>query len=298
LKNEIILKNGTSECAIKKFIMEESSPEKPDLNLEQSKELKQKVFEKEIAFLWFLGQSKYFPRMLGFNVKSSAIVMRLYKFGSLKDFLSTNNRIGNPLILRILREVISGIKFMHDNDITHNDIKPGNILMDKDSSGQPSAVLSDFGNAMVLEGSSNQKVCNFKTDDIFSISVNYSSPESIIRSQGKVIATGMTFDDFKSNDIYSFAGIIYECLTGKCPWHEEKKTDDIIRQVKSGNSPVLLDDGIRRMAEDSYMQDVIHIMYECYKKNMKERPRASEILIKLNSFPKPKKYAEDYKALY
>ncbi len=43
--------------------------------------------------------------------------------------------------LRVLGNIASALAFVHENSITHNDIKPGNILF----SPARSAVLIDFG---------------------------------------------------------------------------------------------------------------------------------------------------------
>jgi serine/threonine protein kinase len=51
--------------------------------------------------------------------------------------------------LLIIRQIIEGIKYLHDNDIVHRDVKPENILM-TDLSPMARVVLTDFGSAKRL----------------------------------------------------------------------------------------------------------------------------------------------------
>lgn len=46
-----------------------------------------------------------------------------------------------PIVLRIARDVLQGLEYLHARNFFHNDIKPGNILLGR----QQQAMLSDYG---------------------------------------------------------------------------------------------------------------------------------------------------------
>ena len=48
-------------------------------------------------------------------------------------------------VLSIMRQYCSGIAYMHQAGFSHNDIKPGNVLLDVDVNGQLMPVVCDFG---------------------------------------------------------------------------------------------------------------------------------------------------------
>ncbi|GAB1344666.1 serine/threonine-protein kinase [Gemmatimonas sp.] len=101
--------------------------------------------------------------------------------------------------LRILREVSWGLAYAHARGVVHRDIKPDNILLDRDSGR---AVVTDFGIARdVAYASSLTLVGNVMG------SVHYMSPEQ---------AAGETIDG--RSDVYALGCLAYHLLTGSPPF--------------------------------------------------------------------------------
>jgi hypothetical protein len=100
-------------------------------------------------------------------------------------------------IVRILKDILSGLSYAHAEGITHRDLKPANIMLTK--KGQ--AILTDFGIAQIV-GNTQHTVSGALMGTL-----NYMAPEQGF--EGKC--------DSRS-DIYSLGIVLYEMLTGYTPY--------------------------------------------------------------------------------
>lgn len=104
-------------------------------------------------------------------------------------------------VVNIMRQIANALDFAHKNEIIHRDIKPGNIMIEGDTSR---AILMDFGLVMQAGTDNSTMGTAFGTP-------RYISPEQAISSQQAVPAS----------DQYSLAVIIYEMLTNKTPFDDD-----------------------------------------------------------------------------
>ena len=103
--------------------------------------------------------------------------------------------------LKYLRGIAAGLDYAHSMGIVHRDVKPGNVLLEKD--GTP--VLADFGLVKLLQGSSIQSMTGVTTG-----TPAYMAPEQVMGHQVGPPA-----------DRYSLATMAYEMLTGSIPFEGE-----------------------------------------------------------------------------
>ncbi len=126
------------------------------------------------------------------------IVMELIEGQTLKDELA-----GKPLSIekvgKVITQIGSALQYANAAGIIHRDVKPSNVLIDKDGR----AVLSDFGIAkMAAEGQSQLTGTGMGVG-----TPDYMSPEQ---------AMGEELD--ARSDEYSLAVMVYELLTGRPPF--------------------------------------------------------------------------------
>lgn len=148
------------------------------------------------------------------------LVMRFLRGGNLAKLVLMNPK-GLPLtaIAGLLTQVSSALQFAHSQGVIHQDIKPGNILLDE----QGNAYLSDFGIAKSL------------IDEIPEMakyvlgSPEYMSPEALVRKPTSSLS-----------DIYSLGIMLYELLTGVLPFIGKTREDFIQGHVYGNVPPVSL----------------------------------------------------------
>ncbi|MEO8012026.1 MAG: serine/threonine-protein kinase, partial [Dokdonella sp.] len=97
--------------------------------------------------------------------------------------------------LRLFLEVCSAVQFAHRQLVVHCDIKPSNVIVNRDGV----AKLLDFGIARLL-GSESQTVAETQT---LSLTPAYAAPEQL---RGEAITTAA--------DVYALGALLYELLTG------------------------------------------------------------------------------------
>jgi serine/threonine protein kinase/Tfp pilus assembly protein PilF len=100
------------------------------------------------------------------------------------------------LIVKLARTV----QYAHEHNILHRDIKPGNILLDKN--GEPH--LTDFGLARLVETESTVT----RTREVLG-TPSYMAPEQ---------AAGETTKLGKATDVYGLGAVLYQLLTGHPPF--------------------------------------------------------------------------------
>jgi len=101
--------------------------------------------------------------------------------------------------LEIFRLVCSAVQYAHQNLVVHRDIKPGNVLVNKE--GRPK--LLDFGIAKLMDEELNENEEGLTKTGMWHLTPEYASPEQI---KGENITT--------RSDIYSLGILLYQLLTG------------------------------------------------------------------------------------
>lgn len=114
----------------------------------------------------------------------------------------------------LVRQIADGLDALHKKGIVHRDLTPANILVSPDTGAGESAKLVDFGLAK-REGTKLQDLT--VPGDFVPCTVEYASPE-----QARFEPCG------PQSDIYSFALIAFELLTGTLPFPRSGTVADVM----------------------------------------------------------------------
>lgn len=140
------------------------------------------------------------------------IVMEYIAGLDLKEYIQENHPISYKKVLDIMKQILSAIAYAHANGVIHRDIKPHNILIDKDNHVK----ITDFGIAVALSQNSITQ-----TNSLLG-SVQYISPE---QARGNMVT--------KQSDIYSLGIVLYELLTGSVPFEGESAVSIALKHFQT-----------------------------------------------------------------
>lgn len=171
------------------------------------------------------------------------IVMEYVDGVTLKEYMK-EHRLPLNFVLEIAVRLADALQHAHRHNIIHCDIKPQNILLDKNMTPK----IADFGIAKMV---SNQTMVY--TKEVMG-SVHYISPEQA--SGGKITAC---------SDVYSLGVVIFEMLTGQVPYtggtavsvammHVERqipKLSDYLEDVPEGLQEII-DKTMAKRCEERY----------------------------------------------
>lgn len=139
-------------------------------------------------------------------VKVTAVNILPVPFVEMEYVPDALEAIEKPIPVRkavhLIRGIADGLKYAHEQGFIHRDIKPHNILLDKDFVPK----ITDWGMSKVLAN-------EVKKSSIAGFSLSYAAPEQIAPSE-----FGRTDE---RTDIYQLGVVFYELVTGLVPFGGE-----------------------------------------------------------------------------
>lgn len=186
------------------------------------------------------------------------LVMSYVPGENLQEYLTRQGALPLQEALRIAHQVALGLSVAHDHGVIHRDVKPGNVLLERNVQR---ALLTDFGLARAADDAS------LTHSGMLAGTPNYMSPE---QARGEPI-------DARS-DLFSLGSILYAMLAGHPPFRGEhayvvlrRLVDDTPRSLSEiqPQLPTWVDRLVGRMlAKDRDMrfqsaQEVASILQAC-----------------------------------
>lgn len=209
---------------------------------------------------------------ISFNNEPFPIIVTEYaKNGSLKKVIDASNKglsldgWDNTKKLVNIYGIASGMMHLHKHSIVHRDLKLDNILIDECLC----PLIADFGLSKVMANTDiksspqaqNTKINAFVSQAGLKGTPAYLAPECI---------NEQIYNE--KSDVYAFAFIVYEIMTGLTPYPDVKTPWQIFRKVCDGERP-----SFPFQIPDAYKELIEH----CWSQSPEDRPTFEEIVTEL-----------------
>nr|XP_024378038.1 serine/threonine-protein kinase HT1-like [Physcomitrium patens]XP_024378039.1 serine/threonine-protein kinase HT1-like [Physcomitrium patens]XP_024378040.1 serine/threonine-protein kinase HT1-like [Physcomitrium patens]XP_024378041.1 serine/threonine-protein kinase HT1-like [Physcomitrium patens]XP_024378042.1 serine/threonine-protein kinase HT1-like [Physcomitrium patens]XP_024378043.1 serine/threonine-protein kinase HT1-like [Physcomitrium patens]XP_024378044.1 serine/threonine-protein k len=200
------------------------------------------------------------------------LVMELMQT-SLSNILEAKRAMPYYFHIDVIYQIVSGMCYLHDMQITHQDLKLENVLLNvidggKSGNGLHYAIvkLIDFGCSKINVGR-NQKV---KENKYIYGTLRYTALE-ILKSTME--STKMCA--FEA-DVYSFAMTYSKILSGEDPFDGINTIKELLKKIEKGERPKL----------PSNCDDLSKLIEECWTLNPSRRPSFGDICKRLTTLKK------------
>jgi len=169
---------------------------------------------------------------LGLDDRGDAyIVLEKLEGESLAQRLERHGHLGATETLDVLLPILDALALAHQHAIIHRDLKPANIFLARDARGRLVPKLLDFGVAKLLQQRKDLSESSPRTRPGAMLgTVHYMAPEFVLHEDAVT----------PQCDIWSMGVVLYECLSGKLPFHAEKNTTLLV-MIASMDHPPLRD---------------------------------------------------------
>jgi tetratricopeptide (TPR) repeat protein len=145
------------------------------------------------------------------------MVMEYMDGGSVRDLISEYHHLTPGTLLKLATHVCHALEVLHQRGVVHRDIKPENILCTSTGDFK----LADFGLAHITQLDRRRSSAGPQSGTLL-----YMSPEQAL---GDEVGA--------QSDVYSFATVLYEALTGMYYLPATDSDDDVIEAIVMQEPP-------------------------------------------------------------
>ncbi len=184
------------------------------------------------------------------------MVMEYINGITLEELITRRGTLPNLVTAEIARQALAGLSCMHRSGIFHRDIKPDNILIDREGCIR----ITDFGIAYLVNKESITMTGSFLG------SPRYISPEQISGNN----VQGNT-------DVFSLGVVLFRCLTGTFPFHAETPHGVIHAAL---HDPVVFP----KIKDAPPILWLVDLIESCLIKDPLLRPHADEVARRLEAY--------------
>lgn len=233
-----------------------------------------KMIEREVSIMMHM-KHPTIVKLIGYSKfdfqgeNNVTVIMELAQNGSLSDIIKNLQKNNGPTNYSntsrqiILVGIARGMKYLHDRNIIHRDLKAGNILLDDNLHPH----ITDFGMSKAFD------VGHSYSQSQFGGTIPYTAPE---------ILNNEKYD--KKVDVYAFGILMYEVITDSFsyPELESGEISDLCFRFK------VVSENYRPKFNIKIKESIKQLIEQCWATDPNKRPTFNEIFHKLAYGEDPK----------
>ena len=203
--------------------------------------------------LYDSGESDY-TNDRGVTEKVFYMALELCSGGELFDFIAQTGKFSEPLARYYFKQMIDGLEYMHNQGISHRDMKPENVLLDKDYVLK----IADFGFASAKSVNETRR----GTESYMAPEIHLKQPYS-----------------GQSVDLFAAAIILFIMITQHPPFAKAVPTDPHYKLVCANRLDLFWKFHARSKAGglDFFSEDFIGLISSMLQQDPTHRPSLAEI---------------------
>eukprot|EP01094_Clydonella_sp_ATCC50884_P017768 TRINITY_DN315_c0_g1_i17.p1 TRINITY_DN315_c0_g1~~TRINITY_DN315_c0_g1_i17.p1 ORF type:complete len:529 (+),score=120.88 TRINITY_DN315_c0_g1_i17:1158-2744(+) len=186
---------------------------------------------------------------------TAMLVMELMRGGSLHALLHNGEPLPWSRRLQIVKDVAKGLRYMHQVDFLHRDVKSGNVLLDE--YGRPK--VADFGFSQLKHSLSLQ-------------STRHQSAGTPVWMAPELFKRRAKFTP--ACDVYSFGMLMWEVAARAVPFADAHSPEVAIKWIEEGEKEDIPEDTPPAYAE---------LLQRCWSSDAAERPSMAEAVAALEA---------------
>ncbi|KAF8437620.1 kinase-like domain-containing protein, partial [Boletus edulis BED1] len=161
-----------------------------------------------------------------------AMVFPWVENGTLTSYLEDHddNCLCRGQIFGLLKDVASGLQYLHSRSIVHGNLSGTNVLICENGS----AYISDYGLSMLLTELGGS---TFATPFHVWGTLRWTAPE-LLDLEDDTDEESSRVAPTTQSDVYSFGSIMLQILSGKVPYHYYKHELQVLYAISKGKTPL------------------------------------------------------------
>jgi serine/threonine protein kinase len=159
---------------------------------------------------------KYIQADLSPEKDSIDVVLEYVPGGSLKHILTNYGALSDAVLSSYLRQLLTGLTYLHSHGVIHRDLKPANILVTPSGAVK----LTDFGSSKRMDSVEGGLTKSLKG------SPYWMAPEVVMKRGHSTAA-----------DIWSLGCVVVEMATGQPPWSNySHRSKEVMKLIETQGS--------------------------------------------------------------